>query len=280
MLARPELTLDTRVTTPAELAAAPHAQALALADIAPLLASPDSGAPLRLEATHLTDGTHHYPLRGDVALLLPARLHAHFTDRLTVPPAYGYDAFLQYFLLSSVKQYGETNAASDNVHYQRHLFRMREACKTASGLVLDVGCDDPRIGASLLPPEARYVGLDPFCTREEPFRLIGVGEHLPFADATLDGVMYNTSLDHLLDWRRGLQEAARVLKPSGTLFLATLVWTERADLVHDAVHFHHFREYEIFGGLAEMGFVVQQHWHYDYKGDTQRHGLYLTALKA
>lgn len=277
MSQRPELLQDTRILTSAELMAAPHATRMGLADVLPLLASPDSGEALTQQADGLSDGTHTYPLRGDVALLLPARLHPHFTDRLTVPPAYGYDAFMQYFLLSCVKQYGETNASSENVHYQRHLFRMRAMCEEATGDVLDVGCDDPRIGAALLPPSARYVGLDPFCTRTEPFRLIGVGENLPFADASLDGVMFNTSLDHILDWHRAIDETRRVLKPGGMLFLATLVWTERADLITDSVHFHHFREYEILGGLD--GFEITRTMRYDYKGDTNRHGVYINARK-
>lgn len=279
MAVRPELITDTRTASTEALAAASHALSLSLDDITPLLASPDSGSPLQRTETGLTDGTHTYPLNGEVAMLLPARLHAHFTDRLTVPPAYGYDAFLQYFLLASIKQSGETNAPSTNMHYERHLHRMHTLCKTASGMVLDVGCDDPRIGASLLPASASYVGLDPFCIRTSPFRVIGVGEYLPFSAASFDGVMFNTSLDHMLDWRRGLAEAFRVLKPRGILYLCTLAWTERADILADAVHFHHFREYDILGGLEETGFTVEHVTRYDYKGDTHRHGLYLTARK-
>ena len=279
MAVRPELILDTRTISAEALATMPHAIAATLDDILPLLASPDSGAALSRVDAALSDGVHSYPLKADVALLLPARLHPHFTDRLTVPPAYGYDAFMQYFLLSSIKQYGETNAASVNVHYERHLHRMRDFCRDASGLVLDIGCDDPHIGASLLPASASYVGLDPFCTRTSPFRLIGVGEYLPFQNDTLDGVMYNTSLDHLLDWHRGIDEAFRVLKPGGALYLCTLIWTTRADLLADAVHFHHFREYEILGGLAAAGFIIEDTRCYDYKGDAHRHGIYVRARK-
>ncbi len=280
MTSRPALQLDTTAISAEYLAGKPHAQAASLEEILPLLTSPDSDKPLTMQSQALSDGTHHYPIHGDVVMLIPERLHAYFTHRLTVPPAYGYDAFMQYFLLSSLKQYGETNAASTNVHYERHLYRMHAFCEDAQGLVLDVGCDDPSIGASLLPEAARYVGLDPFCAHQAPFRLIGVGEYIPFANDTLDGVLFNTSLDHLLDWRRGIDEAYRVLKSGGAIYLSTLMWTERADLLADAVHFHHFREYEIFGGLEEAGFTIERTLRYDYKGDAHRHGAYIKVRKS
>ena len=280
MTQRPELAADTRQASAGELAAAPHATALGIGEILPLLISPDSGRALAQErgGKALSDGENLYPQRGEPYLLLPGRLQQYFTDRLKVPLAeYADDAFMQYFLLASIKQSGEINAAADDVHYERHLHRLRALLAGAEGLVLDVGCDDPEIGASLLPPAVRYVGLDPFCSRETPFRLIGVGEYLPLKDASLDGVLFNTSLDHILDWRRALDEARRVLVPGGRLYLCTLAWTERAGLLADSVHFHHFREYEIFGALEGMG--IEEVRRYDYKGNDHRHGLYLAARK-
>ncbi len=270
---------DSRIVTSAQLLAQPHAVAATLEDLLPLLRAPDSGLPLRRAAdmAALTDGVGIYPMRGDTPLLLPVRLHDYFTDRLKVSAAENHDAFLQYFLLASIKQAGDINAAPDNIHYQRHLFRLRELCRTASGLMLDIGCDDPELGVGLLPPTVRYVGLDPFCRAAAAFRLIGVGEYLPFGDATLDGVLVNTSLDHILDWRRALDEAWRVLMPGGRMFLSTLIWTDRADLITDTVHFHHFRAYEIFGALA--GFVIESQKRYTYKADRHRYGLYLCARK-
>ena len=280
MSLRPQLSSDTRQVSTGELVAAPHASSPGLRDILSLLASPDSGKPLALVngGAALSDGEHFYPQLGETQLLLPHRLQPHFTDRLKLPLIdYADDAFMQYFLLASIKQSGEINAPADDVHYERHLHRLRDLLAGAEGLLLDVGCDDPEVGASLLPPSARYVGLDPFCSREAPFRVIGVGEYLPVRHASLDGILFNTSLDHILDWRRALEEACRVLVPGGRLYLCTLVWTERAGLVTDSVHFHHFREYEIFGALE--GLDIEDVRRYDYKGNDHRHGLYLTVRK-
>ena len=43
--------------------------------------------------------------------------------------------------------------------------------------------------------------------------------HLPYQDGALDGVFGFGVLHHLPDWRGGLREIARVLKPGGFYFL-------------------------------------------------------------
>jgi SAM-dependent methyltransferase len=258
-----------------------------LDDFLRFIVSPDSGLPISQVpgSEILVDSQgNSYPLRGKdrLPLLIPVRLQRHYTDRLRIGDKDVVDAYLQYFYLSQVKQAGvvsEINAPAEDVHYQRHLFRMKQFLATAQGLVLDVGCDDPDIGRGLLPVGGKYVGLDPFCTRASPFRIIGFGENLPFCDASFNAVVFNTSLDHILDWRRALKEACRVLIPGGELYLSTLIWTDRADLVTDAVHFHHFRDYEIFGALKGCGLFPTSERRYDYKGATHRHGLYVSARK-
>ncbi len=252
-------------------------------ELSPLLVSPDSALELKLSAASdcLVDALgNNYPLRGELPLLIPSPLQPYFTDHLHIPCDAVTDSFFQYFFLSAVKQsgvVGAINAAADDVHYQRHLYRIRDFLRTANGRVLDVGCDDPVLGAGLLPKSARYVGLDPFCGRLSPFRVVGFGEYLPFADASFDCVLFNTSLDHILDWRRAIDEAYRVLAPGGILYVCTLIWTGRADLVPDAVHFHHFRDYEIFGALQEWEPLDERR--YDYKGASHRHGLYVSVRK-
>ncbi len=44
---------------------------------------------------------------------------------------------------------------------------------------------------------------------------LGDGEHLPFPDSQFDVVIEFAILHHMPDWRRGLNEIARVLKPGG-----------------------------------------------------------------
>lgn len=269
--------------TRAELLALPHASAASWEEVRSLLVSPDSGLPLAEDAAGaaLIDANgNRYPRRAWGPLLIPRALHPFFTDRLAIPASAVTDSFLQYFQLCAIKQSGETgaiNAAVGDVHYQRHLYRMREFLRSARGIVLDIGCDDSQIGAGLCPAGARYVGLDPFGGQKEHFRVIGFGERLPFKALAFNGVMFNTTLDHMLDWHHALDEADRVLAPGGTLYISSLVWTKRASLLTDAVHFHHFRDYELLGAMPHFDILDEQR--YDYKGDTHRYGLYLALRK-
>jgi SAM-dependent methyltransferase len=235
--------------------------------VLPVLRSPDSLLPLRSasNALALTDGRTEYAMRAESPMLYPS-------EQLN-------PAIAPYLAVSRFRQSGEINASPDGLHYARHVHRMRAAAASMRGLVLDVGCDDTSIGAALLPASCTYLGLDPFAADHESFRLIGIGEALPIADASLDGVMFNTSLDHILDYVQALLEARRVLRPGGLILLSTLLWTDRATMLPDAVHFHHFKGFELYGALEYCGFDVVQQAAYPYKDDAHRHGLYLTARR-
>jgi len=276
----PGLLRDESSIAPLDLSSEPHAVIASMEEILPFLAAPDSGRCLELnsEKSCLTDGQHDYPVRQGLPVLMPERLQPYFVERLSVPYSLDHDAFLQYFLLASIKQSGQINAPSGDVHYQRHLFRMRHLLKSCRGLTLDVGCDDPEIGAGLLPAGCLYVGLDPFSAQKAGFRIVGTGEYLPFADQSVSNVIFNTSLDHILDWKRAVNEAHRVLGAGGSLFICTLAWVEKADLMGDSVHFHHFSEPEILAALD--GFNISSSYRYAYKEDGHRYGLYLSAQKS
>lgn len=189
---------DERVLTVSQLNGQPHAKILSLSEIERFLASPDTGAALRIQGDQsgLTDGVHTYPVIHGTPILYPENIAEDFLGG-GLELKYYDDSTLQYFLLSQIKQRGEINAASTNVHYQRHLFRMKEFVATCRGLVLDVGCDDVEISASLFNEDCRYIGLDPFSNSKSSFRVVGLGECLPIRDESIDNVVFNTSLDHI-----------------------------------------------------------------------------------
>jgi SAM-dependent methyltransferase len=184
----------------------------------------------------------------------------------------------QYVLLSQIKQTGEINAPLDSAPARKHQFRFKDFCKGLTGLVLDVGSDKPSHSMQFLPSDCEYLGLDPYAGHGE-FRLIGLGEVLPISDSSVDAVLFNTSLDHILDYHTAIEEAYRVLKPSGRTVIATYAWIEGATLLTDSVHFHHFREFEIFGAL-ERHFEIENVCRYeDPKHATHRYGLYVMAKR-
>jgi len=97
--------------------------------------------------------------------------------------------------------------------------------------VLDIGSGTGH-AADLLPDGTCYVGIDPLpagaapggdapSQMPRPERSVslvqGVGEDLPFADASFDVVLLMGTLDHARDPEEMLAHAARVLRPAGVL---------------------------------------------------------------
>lgn len=246
-----------------------------------ILVSPDSQRPLRRAPgpnERLTDGIHEYEVSAGSPLLYPLRVSVGWVNG-ALPLAYAADSFQQYVLISQIKQRGEINAALGSSAVRKHHYRLRVLCAELSGLLLDVGSDSPSISSSLFPKQCRYLGIDPYAPGGE-FRLIGLGEILPVADQSMDCVIFNTSLDHMLDYMTAIDEAIRVLKPGGRLVIATYSWVTRATLLTDSVHFHHFREYQILGALAGRLRIDEVARYRDPKGDDHRFGLYVRASRS
>ena len=88
------------------------------------------------------------------------------------------------------------------------------------GLVLDVGCGPQPLPSYFdLSREAVYVGIDPLAGDVAPrfLKLRGFAEHLPFRSGVFDQAVFATTLDHLMDPRKGLVEAIRVLDRDGEI---------------------------------------------------------------
>lgn len=270
---------DDNFLDPYTLTSFEHARRITFDEALPILSSPDSGRALSLtnDAQSLTDGTLFYPLHYGLPLLYPISVLEELNNG-EIGLDYYSDSIKQYYLLSQIKQRGEINAPSDSIHYQRHLFRMHRFLSSCTGSVLDVGCDNVDISSALFGKECTYVGLDPFTNDTSKFRVIGVGECLPFLSNSFDNVVFNTSLDHILDYHTAIEEAFRVLKPGGRLSIATLIWETNATLLSDSVHFHHFREYEIVGALQEKMNIIELK-KYSYKNNSHRYSLFIAANK-
>jgi SAM-dependent methyltransferase len=245
-----------------------------------LLVSPDSKKELSKsegESSVLTDGKNSYEIQNGCPVLYPKEICNTWCQGV-LPLKYPDGPLLQYVLLSQIKQSGEINAPLNSVPARKHQYRFQEFCKGLNGLILDVGSDKPSHSMQLLAPSCEYLGLDPYSGHGE-FRLIGLGELLPIKTSSVDAVLFNTSLDHILDYHTAIEEAFRVLKVEGQLVIATYAWTDRATLLTDQVHFHHFREYEILGAL-KMLFEIEEISRYeDPKNATHRYGLYIRARK-
>ena len=100
--------------------------------------------------------------------------------------------------------------------------------------VLDLGSADGFMAEVLATKEARVTGIDPAAEAIEAARSranlvgqniqydVGVGEALPYADATFDAVVCVDVLEHVTDLTKVAAEVARVLRPGGMFLYDTI----------------------------------------------------------
>lgn len=116
------------------------------------------------------------------------------------------------------------------------MWRMEEAFLEKSlagtgGRLLDVACGYARHAPEMHRHGWQVYGLEPSpemvrrardISRDEGTPLVmmrGIGETLPFKDATFDRILCMSSLDHFANPQAGMQEMARILKPDGDLII-------------------------------------------------------------
>lgn len=130
-----------------------------------------------------------------------------------------------------------------------------ERLSKIDGSILDIGC-----GLLSVPNYLKYCyevsyGIDPYLgqSREFPFAQ-AIGEMLPFKSGFFTACLLMSSLDHAIDPQAIINEAWRVLRPNGLLF----VWyTPRA--TPDKSHEWAFGHRDIVGlasGFCEIDFIV------------------------
>jgi SAM-dependent methyltransferase len=106
--------------------------------------------------------------------------------------------------------------------------------------VVDVGAGTGKLTAALVRPGREVVAVEPdvgmldALRREVPAAraLPGTGEALPLPDASADAVVYGQAW-HWVDVPRASAEAARVLRPGGTLGLVWNVRDASVEWVHE-----------------------------------------------
>jgi ubiquinone/menaquinone biosynthesis C-methylase UbiE len=102
--------------------------------------------------------------------------------------------------------------------------------------VLDVGCGAGAQAIMWASRGHRATGIDisaPLvelaCKRAAEARLpvsfqVGSATELPLPESSQDVVLVSELLEHLADWKPCIDEAVRVLKPGGTLYVSTTNW--------------------------------------------------------
>ena len=100
--------------------------------------------------------------------------------------------------------------------------------------VLDLGCAGGFMAEALAQQGAQATGIDPATdaidaarahARENGLRIdydVGMGEALPYADASFDAVVCVDVLEHVADLPKVLAEVARTLRPGGLFLFDTI----------------------------------------------------------
>jgi len=100
--------------------------------------------------------------------------------------------------------------------------------------VLDLGCAGGFMAEALAQRGAQVTGIDPAAEAVDAARAhasatglrigydVGVGEALPYADASFDAVVCVDVLEHVSDLTRVLAEVARTLRPGGLFLFDTI----------------------------------------------------------
>ncbi len=159
---------------------------------------------------------------------------------------------------------------------------------------LDVGCGEGRFCRLLQASNIPVVGIDPTEALLAQARLLDPtgqyqsarAEHLPFAAASFDLVVSYLTLIDIPDFRSGLREMVRVLRPGGTLLISNINsfisscpsgWIKDQD-GHD-VHYPVDRYTEEFSEWLEWSGIRIVNWHRPfaaYMKELLGHGLNLT----
>jgi ubiquinone/menaquinone biosynthesis C-methylase UbiE len=141
------------------------------------------------------------------------------------PPAD--DPITRAYLDEVVTREGAKNADYDAERVLVKLRRLREP--QPGDTILDIGCGTGVVTAAYARAGLAPTGVDVVQEFVEVARGAhpearyeqGAAESLPFGDASFDFVTLLSLLEHVVDWRKTLSEAARVLSPGGVLLLNT-----------------------------------------------------------
>lgn len=104
----------------------------------------------------------------------------------------------------------------------------------------------------------RYLKSAP---RDKISLYVGDAQTLPYRDGVLDAVFGFGVLHHLPDWRGGVHEIARVLKPGGTYFLEEYYPQFYQNCLARRIFMHpehdRFYSHDLHRALAEAGLALQ-----------------------
>lgn len=117
-------------------------------------------------------------------------------------------------------------------------------------LVVGGGIKGKGMSAFTGTPSIRLVNVDPSPNSQAV--LFCDGHDLPFADASVDGVITQAVLEHVADPVRCVQEIHRVLKPAGIVYSEIPFMQQVHQYGYDFTRFSHMGHRRLFGRFEEI----------------------------
>lgn len=194
---------------------------------------------------------NRYEIIDNVGCMIPATVPSFLSDKIELWQKLQFNGATSYELAP------ELNLTQDPEYSRKYIESIG-----LSGLVLDVGCGPQQTA----PVYARniaadnYVGLDPLPgIQPRQFNFVqGIGELLPFRDETFDHVLFTSSLDHMLDYHRSVDEALRVVRPGGQVSILMDIVEESGEQrsrLQQWLHIFGRGIGQLFSAWKSMGFV-------------------------
>ena len=155
---------------------------------------------------------------------------------------------------------------------------MREVLNLAGSRVLDIGSGDGSLVRYLTRHGARATGLECGAAQLEKARsyaiegdedyVEGVGQDMPFDDASFDTAIFSNSLHHIPEeyMLPALGEAARVIKPDGIVYVAEPIASGSGFEVHAPIDDEtevRAKAYAAIGRAAEAGLREEREISFD-----------------
>ena len=187
-----------------------------------------------------------YPRFQGVPVLYHSRLLPFFSNGfIEIEEKEFSDPFMLYYKIWTLKnnlirEKVENIIPSDVNPWKQKQYKRVQDFVSIEGTVLDVGCGFPEYSKKRIGVPKHYFGLDSFFSgRSDDYALFSA-EYFPIKDAFFDNVTILGVLDHIIDYKKTIDEAYRVLKPGGFMFLSSLVWAASYELVKDHFSFSPF----------------------------------------
>lgn len=188
-------------------------------DLLPYLRCPTDGTPLRLDESGglllSEDGSNSYPIINGAPVLID------FSKSVAVPPESNEDSGFEKRVNRPGGRLGWLLSGYRMHHCDVNVARMIEVLEAseqepARVLVIGAGGNSPEVAALEADPRIDLIATD--VVPGPGISVICDGHDIPLADGTVDSVVSQWVLEHVVDPERVVAEMHRVLRPGGLVY--------------------------------------------------------------